>query len=293
MIDGFKLRVTEREVIDKLLVHPALDFKAEVSTVSGEEGFIKRAVYKGLRFEFVNSRCKPELYIRGCLPAYSNGLNNYINLSLKESRQAMVALCQELDLPTTTEVIKLEYGLNFPLPANISVNRFISNILVYKGKIPAERNFGNGMMIKFDLAEFAIKIYNKGAQHRTHSNIIRYELAVQNRSFLKRVGIHTVIDLQIPLVAKKLQSKLLDVTGHLVYYDNEIIPDSLNKRQMAEFLRFYKPQAWERLIAENPELYKKKKKAFATKVTKASGINWNKLFYERVEEEASKLFASN
>jgi hypothetical protein len=43
-------------------------------------------------------------------------------------------------------------------------------------------------------------------------------------------------------------------------------------------------------MQSNPELYRKKKKSFAKQVTKVSGVDWNQLLRESVNNEAKKLF---
>ena len=172
MIDGFKFRVNDTPTIQKLFHNPKLDFKSEVSHITGEVSNLYRARYKGLRFEYINLPKKQIMFIPCSLPLYHTGLSNYTNTLLSRAYEGLRALVNELGLDVySTEVIKLEWGVNFSLPQDISVNRLIQNILVYKGKSPSRHVYeGDGMMFLIDLNEFSIKIYNKSAQHQNHEH---------------------------------------------------------------------------------------------------------------------------
>ncbi len=294
MIDGFKLRITEPTAIKTILSNSSLDFRAEVSTSTGEQSPVHKAYYRSLRLKYLHSESKPVLYIGGCLPAYYTGLNNFKNLPWSQTCQAVRWLQEDLKLPLSTAVIKLEYGLNFSLPSDISATRFIENILVYKGKLPDQERFnGAGVMARFKLAEFGFKIYDKSAQHKLHSNVVRYELAANRKSYLNKAGIYTVDDLSKQSTLSTLQKNLVDAIRHFVFYDHDIEFSKLNRTKLKCFFQFKSAQAWERLMVNNPELYRKKRKTFATAVTKASGVDWNQLFHDNVKDESSKLSHSD
>lgn len=117
MIDGFKLKVTDYPTIQQLFNSPNLDFKSEVSHHTGEVSNIYRARYKGLRFEYINSAHRQTMFIRGNLPQYYTGLSNYTNMPLTTALEGLEALIDELGLDRyATAVIKLEWGINVPLP---------------------------------------------------------------------------------------------------------------------------------------------------------------------------------
>lgn len=192
----------------------------------------------------------------------------------------------------STEVIKLEWGVNIYLPQDISVRRLISNILVYKGKSPSRHVYeGDGMMFLIDLNEFSIKIYNKSAQHQNHEhdNVMRYELRIERKSLLNRMGIYSVHDLFDKKKISALQDKLLETTEHLLFFDYDIKSENIPTRSKTLLFEYNNSGAWEKLMQNKPELYRKKKKSFALQVTKASGIDWNKLVHEAVDLEAKKL----
>jgi hypothetical protein len=237
------------------------------------------------------------MFIRGSLPQYYTGMSNYTNMPLAKALEGIRALADELELDMyCTEVIKLEWGLNFPFPQEIAVNRFISNILVYKGKRPAYHGYeGGGMMFLIDLNDFGIKIYNKSAQRQAedvHGNVMRYELKVNRKPLLNRMGIYSLSDLFDNRCTDALQSKLLESINHLVFYDYSIKAADVPPRNKALLLEYNNSQAWSSLMHNNQELYRKKKKSFATQVTKVSGIDWNKLLYDKVSTESEKLIST-
>jgi len=94
MIDGFKLRVNDYPTIQKLFNNPRLDFKSEVSHITGEVSNLYRALYKGLRFEYINQPTKQIMFIRGSLPFYHTRLSNYTNMPLSRTFEALRALSE-------------------------------------------------------------------------------------------------------------------------------------------------------------------------------------------------------
>lgn len=293
MIDGFKLRVNDNPTIQRIFHNTKLDFKSEVSHHTGEVSNIYKAQYKGLRFEYLNFPNRQTMFIRGSLPFYYTGLSNYTNMPLTKAWEALTALIEELGLDRyATEVIKLEWGVNCPLPEEIAVNRLISNILVYKGRRPSQYGYeGDGMMFLIDLNDFSIKIYNKSAQHKghEHSNVLRYELKVNRKNLLNRLGIYALSDLFEEHCIHALQDKLSATIEHLLFYDYSIAPETIPARSKALLLEYNNSVAWTNLLHHKPELYRKKKKAFTDQVTKASGIDWNKLLQDKVKETSNSL----
>ncbi len=292
MIDGFKLKVSDALTIHQLFHNPDLDFKSATSLKTGEISNISRADYRGLRFEYVNYPHRQTMFISGNLCKYYTGLSNYTNLPLYKALEGVQALREEFALDMrTTAVLTLEWGLNIHLPRQISANRLIQNILVYKGKKPAYHGYENGgMMFRIDLSDFSIKIYNKSAQSGDeHGNVMRYEWKATRKPQLQRLGIYSLGDLFNKRCTDKLQKKLLETTDHLLFYDYQTKPAVIPARSRAVLLEYNHPHAWERLMHSNPEVYRKKKKSFATQVTKASGVDWNKLLREGIKEASKPL----
>ena len=227
---------------------------------------------------------------------YYTGLSNITPLSLQEAWSAIKALAMEFELDmNTTEVIKLEWGLNITLPEDMPVNCLIRNILVYKGKTPSQHVFEkNGKMYVFDLNEFSIKIYNKSAQFKefSHTNIMRYELPIHRKAMLNKL-VFILNDLFKKKNIKALQSKLLNTIDHLIFYDYSIRPTGLPRKTLELFFEFKNATAWEKLQKANPELYRKKKIAFAKQVIKYSDLNWNKFLKEEIKQASAKLLHEN
>lgn len=146
------------------------------------------------------------------------------------------------------------------------------------------------MMYVIDLNEFSIKIYNKSAQQNTHDNVLRQEIKIGRKAFLNRMGIYTMADLFDTKALSAIHEKLLDVDEHLIFYDYNIQVKDVPKKTVPLLLEYNNGPAWMNLMQSNPELYRKKKRSFAKQVTKASGVDWNKLLQESVSNEAKKLF---
>src|SRR4051794_33199613 len=113
MFDFIKLKVNDPLIIQKLLNNSKINFKTEVSLDTAEAERIYHARYKTLRFELTDYPNRRTLYIRGSLPKYATGVNNYTNMPITEAWQMLEKLATEFELDMqTTEVIKLEWGLN-------------------------------------------------------------------------------------------------------------------------------------------------------------------------------------
>lgn len=291
MIDGFKFRITNKGCIQALLSHPSLDLRINVSLNTGEvcSGY-KEAKYRGLRIECNH---EIEIFIRGNLYEYYTGQKNYQNFELKDALEALRMLESDLQIDLTkAEVIKLEWGLNVSLPETISVNRFIENILVYKGHMPNYKQYpGGGIMRTFDLNEFFIKIYDKGIQSKKLSNLLRFELAARRKTFLRRIGIYYASDLLNNSSLKKLHSTFLKLNTHIIFCDNEIDMIRMKSRDLKLLSQLNKPLDWHCLMKKNPELYRKKKPLFRKKITELSGIDWNKYLDELIKDESTKLLS--
>ena len=291
MIDGFKFRITDSALIQALLNHPRIDIRVPLSLSSGEisyEYIISK--YRGLRIEYKHQY---EIIIRGNLYEYYTGHKNYQNFELNDAFKALRMLERDLNIDLSkAEVIKLEWGLNIQLPETISVNRFIENILTYKGHMPNYQQYqGGGLMRSFDLNEYVIKIYDKGAQTKKLSKLLRMELAVRKKTFLRRIGIFYVSDLYDKRNIKKLHRAFEKVIPHIIFYDHAIVCENLGPRDLKLLSNFNNSFAWKDLIRKNPELYRKKKPQFRKKITALSGFDWNKLLHELISNESQKLLS--
>ena len=286
--DGFTFHVTSLPAIEKLLEHPNLDFTGLVSFNTGQISPYVRAKYKSLFLRYRKQKNQPYIEIRGSFPKYI-GQDNYRNMSLADTMQAAIQLLNELGLEADQlEISQLEYGVSFSLPPEIPVNRFIRSILVYKGDMPIFKGYkGGGMMIQFEKDDYGFKIYNKSAQKNIQSNVARHELVV-NANQLYKLGIYTVKDMFTKRAIKALEKQLLGVIQELVFYNADVNRKNLNTRELRLLLEFCKDESWAELHDNNPESYRKKKKRFAEVVTKASGIDLNKLFYDSVANESLK-----
>lgn len=293
MYDGFTFKTKDLSAIQSLRERSQLDFKGFTSFSSGEADPILYAKHRGLIIKHFDNGYKSEMLIRGSFPRYI-GKTNYQNMTIEESQQAVADLLNDLGLPAdATEVIKLEYGQNFSVRPEIPANRFINNIVTYKGGMPTYKGYDNGgMLVEFGLDEFGAKIYNKSAQQGINSNVVRAELSLNRKRQLNDLGIYTASDLLSNQATKALQKKLLYFTKHLIFYDFDLPAKNLTKRQLVLFLEYCKADAWKKLQDNNPDLYRKKKWSFANHVTEASGIDWNQLFYDGIANESSKLLQS-
>ncbi|HRH50016.1 MAG TPA: hypothetical protein PLP23_14770 [Panacibacter sp.] len=290
MIDGFKFKFTEHSDVRTLFRHPLIDKKAFVSVDTGlvYDQYLN-AKYKGIRFQYNDDK---EIFVRGNLYKYYTGLKNFNNFKVSDAIEALKQLECDLGVDfSKAEVMRLEWGLNIDLPSDISVNRFIENVLTYKGRIPDYKQYpGGGLMRTFDLTEFFIKFYDKSAQAKNLSNVLRMELVGRRKTFFKRIDIKSVSDLYKTSSVLRLQEELMKINSHIIFYDNEIETGTLLRKDMQLIADFNRPLGWHNLMKFNPELYRKKKPQFRKRITEISGINWNECLKEMITIHSSQLF---
>jgi len=288
MIDGFKFRIIDREIVEILLCNSQIDWKVKVSNQTGEMDSKKEALFKDLMLECHNDAV---ILIRGNLHKYYTGLKNYVNFHINDAIAALKLLEQELliDLSKVL-IINLEWGLNIELPEAISANRYIESAISYKGKTPNYKPYpGGGLMRSFELEQAHIKIYDKGVQVKKSSNLLRVEYVGKRKEFFKRLGIFKASDLFKTNCQQKLNAELLKAIDHIIFFDHEIMNQKLSRKDSILFNRFGNHLGWQNLIKNKPESYRKQKPSFRRRVTALSGIDWNKCLKNLIEKHSSEL----
>lgn len=185
MICGIKLLVFGEDNLKKLRDSKLLDFKPYKNG--------QKAVFNGLHFYLYLNLCK----IDGSMHKFKNGgKHNADNFTLPEFSEAIYDLSEMFGIDFySAKFCHLEFGFNIKLP--FPVVKFLASIILYRGKItkyPSHEKYG----IRFEFAEYDIKLYNKSDQCKyADENILRIEIVIKKmRRFHQKIAnISTLGDL--------------------------------------------------------------------------------------------------
>ena len=247
MIDFIKCRILNpsRLILAMdyyVLINPKTGKPKESIYEDPQGGFVNKTVtyiyeVRGLIFQkkivektFPNGGVKNFEYyeLRGSLHQYKNyGEYNFNRFTFHE----LVSVISEISIkyhldPEQMKIIKMEFGLNVYLP--ITAKSYINSIKCYKRKPFSIDTFkGQGLMIVFDLNEYALKCYDKGVQNQkrynTPKNLFRTEVDTIKKGFINSFGIYTLADLLVKDNIRKLGVQLL------IVHEQQIILSGLKK----------------------------------------------------------------
>ena len=242
MIDFIKLRILNPSGVifdlDYCVVINQKTGKPKVKPYEDPEGRYRNKTitytyeHQGLTFQkklvektFRNGKVVQNLYfeVYGSLHKYKNqGEYNFNRFIFHElvSVISEISIKYQLD-PAQLEIVKMEFGLNIYLP--ITAKSYINSIKCYKRKPFSINTFkGQGLMIVFDLKEYALKCYDKGVQnhkrHNTPKNLFRTEVDTIKKGFINSIGIYTLADLLVKDNISKLGVKLLKTHDQLIVF---------------------------------------------------------------------------
>ena len=171
MFDYIHTDIKDR-LVSEILTNPLLDFISPVSITTGEINPMNRE-RKKLRF---SPKVQYKAEMKNITVSVTNG--TYINLqgsihecfhgnnsgdfTFSEVKKAIENICSALNIDSgLTPLHNLEFGVNIILP--FPVVTFLDSIYSYKGQRPERIAYsGKGLMIKFFLNQYELKLYDKG-----------------------------------------------------------------------------------------------------------------------------------
>jgi hypothetical protein len=260
MIDGIQITTCHFDV-DKLVNDKDLDFTPLIAPLSmgglvvgytaklRSELFVKITIYyehKGKLYK----RPKSKLEIKGSLHKFKDGRND-TDFYFMDVCLTIDELCKLLSLePSKCEVHTLEFGVNIFLSMRPKIV-FDSYILYHqKGFISFKDINQNAKFdgVKCSLAQFSIKVYDKGFQFSRSENIMRFECKVSKMQFLekKNVFIRTLQDLKNKEVHEQLSKILITLHGDILKV-NKCDTSSLNDRDKMLFDNGQNLKYWEQI----------------------------------------------
>lgn len=179
---------------EQLLNAPNLAFRQSITKegviITTADGYnSNRATIMGFDIIVWEHQIKPHrIEIKGSFHKLHEGETNYKNFYFNEFRSAVNILCDSINIPPTELNIHLfEIGVNIKPP--IETKLLIEGIKSISGKkFERETYNSKGLLLRFDFAQYQIKIYDKGFQFTQPEPILRFELKIKKMAYLKTKG---------------------------------------------------------------------------------------------------------
>ena len=219
------------------------------TTTAGRETINVDAMYNGLRFKITESGV---VIIDGSFHKTMNkGIHNYNNFSYGSLLRVVADLCTRFSIdPHRTIVQNVEIGVNVNSP--FDPQEFTDRCAflfsgagvtrpspIIKGD---SKGFDKG--IRFNLSEYAIKIYNKGAQYNQQQNILRIEYKSLKSRAIEKAGIKTLYDLcSISKLNTLVNDYLLD-RFNCILVDEIVDAADLNNREQGHYFKRLDYVSW-------------------------------------------------
>lgn len=281
--------------INTLLENEFLDFKFDVSQKTGElfEN-CKVSSYSGIE-NFCTIKNNQYITLKFSFHKYINkGLHNYNDFSINDFLNVLNDLNNKFNLnPFLAILSNLEFGVNINLPFKTQL--FLDSIISYKGLEYRKETYNRkGYLLRFELNQYEVKIYDKGFQYQLKENILRFEIKVRKMDYLKLKGINvnTYSDLLNKDVIKTLKNLLLRTFKDILIYDNSInIRVVKNQKEREILLNGRNPKFWKTI--ENPNTYKSKRKRFKELVLKYGKENNQSIVYGLLNEKLELITEIN
>lgn len=218
-----------RELTDEIAT---INYYPNTSEVRSEELTIKN-----LKFELVLNK---HLNLSGSIHKYkNNGLHNYDQFHIKEVKDTIDNIGRTFQIkPNKTPLHNLEFGVNVIVP--FEVKKVLDSIISYNGKETTCENFnGKGYLLRVTNKQYEIKIYDKGTQYKTGTNILRYEIKVKTMQFLrsKGINIYYLSDILKPKIIEQLGILLSSSINNLIIYPIKYDLTNLNQRDTETLLK--------------------------------------------------------
>lgn len=278
-------------LIPLLLDNPAFTFVLQVSEETGElnpkDKFYIRKVAEIGGFEIeIRTNIKnqiPRVTLRGSIHKFYTGGVNCTDFDLKSLRTAINDLCALIGCSMSELLIhSIEFGVNIRLP--FSCQETIENTLFYIRETPKDCKYHNkGLLYKFELSQYIVKIYNKGLQYfengyfrEYEDNLLRFEIHVNKMQYLhkKGIGIRSLDDLLRPEIHQKLGNLLISTFNDLVMYDYRIDLSQMREKERLFLIESNNPKYWKKLRTGGGEkLFSRRLDKFRKIINEHSELN--------------------
>lgn len=250
MIDNFKLYSKNKYGLESHIVENEL---VELSNFfNPSTGEIKEYPKRGRDYNLEISLNLKSSVIKGSLHKYHNVKcgkkdQNYDDFCYSDQEGEILGLLKKYDLEKTNYLTNLEFGLNLTVDKDPKII-IENNVLMNKCKEPNKnlKFSGKGDYKEFQVTDYIIKVYNKSKQFGLDDSILRVELKIIRRSYLKKLGIYQLEDLLDKEVLKVLYKEIKEKIEGLVIvdtFDDKNIPIS----HLERLNNFTNPHYWFRL----------------------------------------------
>ncbi|MFN5847561.1 MAG: hypothetical protein ACK5UE_13100 [Chitinophagales bacterium] len=146
------------------------------------------------------------------------------------------------------KIKEIEFGVNIETCFEV-YDYLCQSILVYQGEQFNRYNGKPHIGFAIELEKnYKVKIYDKCAQYHLTTNLMRFEVHIDNMHNLHKVGIYKLNDLLILENLLKLKKILISKFDKILFYETPL--NTLNKRDNEYFLKVSNPKYWQMLRTE-------------------------------------------
>jgi hypothetical protein len=235
-----------------LLAHPILSFQQPVDVQTGEyrDTDAREAVFRGMTFTIYSSG---RITLHGSWHKYHHNGTNWQDFTLEEFREAVREFCNTFNLdPSRLQLLQLEAGCNVtpPLPTRATLRAFVCN---GQGKAFATMRTRKGQPLGLELylTDYALKVYDKGAQYNLTDQRLRYERKFTSWcKFRDKAGIFTLADLLHAEAWHTLAAYVSETFSTLVLREPSVDPQQMQPRKRLFFAEAGRPGYWYELPRE-------------------------------------------
>lgn len=197
-------------------------------------------------------------------------------------------LCTLLQLePEKLLIQNLEIGVN--VRTHFKPYDYLEeNLILYKTKRFAKYDKGHdGKELGFYCKGLpVIKLYDKGKQHDTPYNLMRFELRYKKTAFLHRIGVCSIIDLMDIEKINILSDELLKKWNNVLLYESDLNTNQLTNKEKSLYKELEHPKNWIKLLKKEKSTttFYNHKETFKNIIVKY-GKNVHKLCFEMIQNE--------
>lgn len=232
MIDYLKLfALNKHKVDDHIINNEVVELKSYFDYSTGE---INSYPKKGKDLNLEINICEKSTTIKGSLHKYYNEKaqkrsQNFNDFYFSQIYEQIRGLIKKYQIENSTSITNLEFGFNLAVEKDPQII-LDSNILMNNFKAPNKnlKFSGKGDLKEFQMTDYSIKIYNKSKHFNLDTNVLRVELKITQKRFLKKLGINKLED----LLNKETFLRLFEVLRDKI--EGVLIIDEFHRKIMLE-----------------------------------------------------------
>ncbi len=264
MIDNVKIFASEKQRLENHIVNNGVI--QLVSPFNIETGEIMEYPKRGKDANLEVNLTKLSSYIKGSLHKYHNirndkGDQNYDDFSYPDIVSEVKDLLVKYELGDSNYLTNLEFGLNLEVSKD---PQFIidNNLLMNNCKAPNKnlKFSGRGDYKEFHSDSYITKVYNKSKHFKQDCYILRLEIKIVKKAYLKKLGVLKLEDLLNKDILKRLYFDLKSKIEGLVIVD-EFDGKNIPVERLNRLNEYMNPNYWIRLKSSknSNQIYKLKK----------------------------------